>query len=196
MNTLPAPLCMRSILTVGLVLALTGCAPYTLVKAGVHHTDAYSLSTPIEWNQPSGQRPTLWTVDGPGLEYLLHFRGVEDGAKIFDGLPDDLGQPFSADMRASEVADLFVESFALAWGATAVRLVRLRPAQFGSWSGFGFDLEFESAIGLSMKAVATGAVIDESLYLIVYAGARDYYFDKYLPYVQQIVESVSPRGRA
>ena len=143
------------------------------------------------WSSASGN-PVVWTVDGMGLEYLMHFDGVKSGSKIFNGIPDDVGQPFSADMRASEVADLFVESFALALGAKVVRLLQLRPADFGAWPGFTFELDFESAEDLAMRAVATGAIVDGRLYLFVYAGARDYYFDKYFPQVEEIFGSITP----
>ena len=123
-----------------------------------------------------------------------HFEGVRNNTKVFESMPDDLGQPFSADMRPSEVVDLFVESFGLAWGARAVKLLALRPSEFGPWRGFAFELEFESASGLAMRAVANGALIEDRLYLIVYAGALNYYFDKYLPYFEEMVESITPIG--
>ena len=184
---------IRILISAGLLLALSGCAAYTLANAGTHRTDAYIFATPIDWNQRSG-RPPLWTVDGESLEFLLHIEGIRDGKKIFERMPDDLGRPFSTDMRPSELVDLFVESFGLVSGARAVRLLSLRPSDFGPWRGFAFDLEFESARGLAMRAVANGALIEERLYLIVYAGARNYYFDKYLPYVEEMVESITPIG--
>ena len=187
---------MRRIGLTGLLTALlAGCQtptpPYTLVESGVHRASAYSFATPINWSQRSSSAPVVWTVDGEGLEFMLHFDGIESGTKIFKGMPED-GQPFSADMRASDIADLFIESFGQARGAGAVRLLSLRPTEFGPWSGFAFELEFESVGGLPMRALATGAVVDERLYLIVYAGARDYYFDKYLPHVEEIVNSIAP----
>ena len=184
---------IRLLIWVGLVLTLSGCAVYALAGAGAHRTDTYSFATPIDWSERSGQ-PVVWTVGGESLEFLLHFEGVRNNTKVFESMPDDLGQPFSADMRPSEVVDLFVESFGLAWGARAVKLLALRPSEFGPWRGFAFELEFESASGLAMRAVANGALIEDRLYLIVYAGALNYYFDKYLPYFEEMVESITPIG--
>ena len=173
------------------LLLLAGCAAsYRLVDAGSHATDLYTVTSPLEWNEWRGQ-PSLWTVDGPVLEFVLHFEGIKDGKKIFKDLDYDIGQPFLATMRPTQLADLFVESFVLAHGAKAVKLLGLRPSAFGPWQGFSFDLEFESNMDLQMRAMATGAVIEERLYLIVYAGARDYYFEKYLPHVEQMVESIT-----
>ena len=59
----------------------------------------------------------MWTVSGESLESLLHFKGIRNGATIFDNMPEDLAQPFSSDMRPSEVVDIFVESFGTATGA-------------------------------------------------------------------------------
>ena len=177
-----------------LLLALSGCAAqYTRAEAGVHRTDAYRFSTPIDWSQRSG-RPVVWTVDGESLEFLFHFEGIRNGATIFDKMPEDLAQPFSSDMRPSEVIDIFVESFGTATGARAVRMLSLNPSEFGPWRGFSFDFEFESIAGLAMRAVGHGAIIDRRLYLFVYAGARAYYFEKYLPHVEKMIESIAPIG--
>ena len=41
-----------------------------------------------------------------------------------------------------------------------------------------------------MRAVVVAVVIEEQLQLIVYKGARDYYFGKYLPHVEHIMASI------
>jgi len=183
---------MRLAGTVALCLFVatgSGCAAYSRVERGAHDLGSYTIRTPIEWNKRSG-RPSVWTVHGVGLDYLLHFNAVKTGKKMFPRTPREIGRPFVATMRATEVVDLFVENLALR-GATAVRLLQLQPASFGPWRGFGFDLEFESVRGLPMRGTGTGAIIDDELHLLFYAGAREHYFERHLADVRAIFASIA-----
>ena len=173
------------------LLATAGCTySYTMVGEGEHDLGRYTITTPVEWNE-SLARPTMWTVHGRGLEYLLHINGVAQGQRIFLERRQNTGRRFVATWRASEVVDAFMESLAIAHGANAGRLVRLVPASFGPWNGFDFDVEFEAAMGLPMKGSGRGAIIDDELHLFFYAGAREYYFDKHLPAFEAIIASIS-----
>ncbi|MDE0038063.1 MAG: hypothetical protein OXU77_10985 [Gammaproteobacteria bacterium] len=171
------------------VAAGSGCAAYTRVDRGVHDLGSYTIETPIEWNKRSG-KPTVWTVHGVGLDYLLHFNAVKSGKKMFPRTPREMGRPFVATMRETEVVDLFVENLAMR-GTQAVRLLQLQPASFGPWRGFSFDLEFESVGGLPMRGTGTGAIIADELHLLFYAGAREHYFDRHRADVQAILASIA-----
>ena len=172
-----------------LVAAGSGCAAYSRVDRGVHDLGSYTIKTPIEWNKRSG-RPRVWTVHGVSLDYLLHLNAVKTGQKMFPRMPREIGRPFVATMRATEVVDLFVEDLA-SRGGKAVRLLQLQPASFGPWRGFRFDLEFESVRGLPMRGMGTGAIIADELHLLFYAGAREHYFDRHLADVQAIFASIA-----
>ena len=171
---------------------LAGCAPYTLVNSGMHRTDAYALETQIDWSKRRG-KPTVWTVDGEGLEFMLHFEGVGDGEKLFPKLSDEHAEVFSAGMNPTDVMSAFSASFELAHGARAIQTTRIAPATFGAWPGFRFDFVFESPMGVPMRATSIGAIANDELHLIVYAGASAHYFDKYKNYVEDMFGSISLR---
>ena len=180
---------LRRLFIVGVLSSISGCATYTLVHSGTERTDIYEFSTPIEWNKRTAN-PSVWTLDGELLEFLVHVDGINDGHKIFTEMPSDAGRPFVSTMRPTEIVDLFVESFGPLWGARAIELQTISPSPFGEWQGFKFEFKFESSNGLRMRAMGHGAIIQERLYIIFFAGAADYYFEKYLPHVEQMILSV------
>ena len=172
------------------VTLLSGCALYTEVSSGLHRADSYSLETEIAWSK-RGEKPAIWTVDGEGLEFMLHFDGVESGEKLFAHLPDEQADVFDAGMSPTEVTSAFIASFELAHGARAFKTTKIAPTTFGTWPGFRFEFEFESSIGLPMRAVSTGAIANNQLQLLVYAGAQSYYFEKYAGYVERMFDSIN-----
>lgn len=180
-----------ALLLAGALLAPVGCTySYTPIDSGEHDLGRYTITTPIEWSEWLA-RPTLWTVHGSMLEYLLHVNGVADGQKIFLELRGNNSRRFLAKWRASEIVEAFMESHAAVHGAHPGRVIRLEPTSFGTWDGFGFEVEFESAVGVPMKGTGRGAIIDEELHLFFYAGASEYYFDENLPAFEAIVASIS-----
>ena len=171
------------------LIGLHGCQSYSLIAAGSHDLGPYAVQTPIEWNRSPGAVPS-WTVDGLALQSLVFVSGIDDGDRLFPGIPDDQGRAFRENMRSSDLAELIVESFALISGAVAIQIDGLRPADFGPWEGFRFGMRFASATGLEERALVLGAVVDAQLHVIMYRGARHHYFDKYLPQVEQLLDSI------
>ena len=172
------------------VTLLSGCAMYTPVTSGLHRTGPYSLETAIDWSKRKG-KPVVWTVDGESLEFMLHFEGVGDGERLFAGLPDEQADVFDVGMNSTDVISAFIASFELAHGARALETTKIAPAPFGPWQGFRFEFNFESSSGVPMRAISIGAIANDRLHLLVYAGARDYYFDKYEHFVEQMFDSIS-----
>ena len=173
------------------LIGLHGCQSYSLISAGSHDLGPYAVQTPIEWNRSPGAVPT-WTVDGLALQSLVFVSGIDDGDRLFPSIPDDQGRAFQENMRSSDLAELIVESFALISGAVAIEIDDLRPTDFGPWQGFRFAMQFVSATGLEERAIVFGAVVDARLHVILYRGAQDYYFDKYLPQVEELFASIEP----
>jgi hypothetical protein len=150
------------------LLLLAACARYSLVPPGSHEIgDAYTVQTSIAWSETSAGPAELWTVDGPSLE----------------------DPRFGGRMTASEVMEFVVDSLALA-GAANVATTDLRPTKFGRLEGFRFELAFLDVDGLEYDGLAAGAVADEKLNLILYTGARAYYFPKYKSQVERLIASV------
>ena len=172
---------------------LQGCAVYSEVQSGRHSESegVYAFETPVAWSA-RGSAPRVWTVDGEGLEFMMHFEGVADGEELFKELPDELGHAFVADMKPTEIIDLFIGSFSVVRGGRdAVRMLEARPADFGPWAGFRFSFACESDSGIPMRGVAAGAIISQRLYLMAYVGVEDRYFDKRAPDIERIFSSIT-----
>jgi hypothetical protein len=76
-------------------------------------------------------------------------------------------------------------------GAKRVRSSGLRPAPFGSHSGFRFELEYNTGAGLEMSGMAAGAVVGDTLYLILFTAPSIHYLESRAPDVDGIIASVS-----
>ncbi len=186
---------MRRIATIAvLLIALAACAQYSLVKATAQKIGgAYTVEAQIDWNKHAEGKLEWWTVDGPGLEVLRFFKGLDDGDALFTrpaGMAKGIKFPtYRAGMTASEVMEFVVESLGRA-GAADLEARGLQPAQFGSVPGFRFELTFATGSGLEMRGLAAGAVIEDALHLILYTGTRVHYFPKYRDDVERLLGSI------
>ena len=176
-----------------LPVLLSGCAAWTLVDTH-RQTIAgrYSVSPQIRWSQLAQNNMELWTVDGPALQALRFFRPVDDGEPLFSppaGAGADDMPAFRSSMTPTEIQELVVHSIERS-GAARVRASGIRPWLFGELQGFRFDLEFLNSTGLEMRGLLSGVVDDGQLLLIAYTGTRVYYFPKYLPAVEGVLESI------
>jgi hypothetical protein len=186
---------MRRIAIIAVLLStLAACAHYSLVKATKQEIGgAYTVEAQIDWNKYADGKVETWTADGPGLEALRFFKGLDDGDALFVrpvGASTEIVFPtYRIGMTASEVMEFVVDSLGRA-GATDLEARGLQPAQFGSVQGFRFELTFATASGLEMSGLAAGAVIGDALHLILYTGARVYYFPKYRNNVERLLGSI------
>ena len=181
----------RTIIMSICLIGFSGCQSYSLIATGTHDLGPYAVNTPIEWNRSPGAVRS-WTVDGLALQSLVFVSGIGDGDRLFPAIPEDQGRAFRRAMRSSDLAELIVESYALISGAVAIQIDNLRPADFGPWEGFRFDMQYASATDLGERAIVLGAVVDDRLHVILYRGARHHYFDKYLPQVEELLASIEP----
>lgn len=173
-----------------LATALAGCAQFNLVEpTRTMIGDLYSVEPQIRWNSNKTGNYEIWTVDGPGLQRVQFVNGIDDNETMFRGKKEYEKLIFKKSMTASEVMDLFVASLT-ADGARKVETKNLKPSQFGSNSGFRFDLSYVNKEGLEYEGVVVGSVIGGKLYLISYIGTRAYYFAKYKAEVERIIQSI------
>jgi hypothetical protein len=186
---------MRRIVIIVICLAaLAACAQYSLVEAGKRKIGGtYTVETQIAWNKSNLGKVETWTINGLLLESVYFFKGLADGNPLFErprGIRSEIEFPIYRDgMTANEVMEFVVDSIARA-GASDVQASKLRPMQFGSVPGFRFDLSFLTEDGLEKSGVAAGATIEDELHLILYTGARAYYFPKYLGPVENLIGSI------
>lgn len=181
-----------ALLVVALLLALAGCARIVAVDAGrVAVGGGLSVEGLPDWNRlPVGTlgADTVWTRDGPALDRLLFVAGRPDGEPLFARSRPRLSLLFRAAMTPTEVMELWSTELALA-GQRLVTVGGLLPTLFAGTPGFRFQYAYADADGLLFDGYAAGAIADERLYLIAFAGTRAHQFRAYWPEVTALVNS-------
>ncbi len=107
---------------------------------------------------------------------------VPSGDSIFKPGSKDAALPvFDSDMLPNEIEELTESSIVKLFGEgeVAVETSNLRPHKFGETDGFMFDMEVTVSDGPDYGGITGAFVADDKLYLIVYLGARPYYFEKH-----------------
>jgi len=186
-------------LVLAIVLPMTGCMQYQLAGAGdaIAMGDAFVLKPQSAWSRVDHGRVEMWTVDGPILEQVLVYKGLADGQDLL--LPQPVGQEkkdlpkFQKAMTALEVRDLVEATFARA-DQVDIQTSDMKPWKFADADGFRFEYSFTTKSGLRKRGFAVGTVYQEKLYLIVYAAAELYYFDKYAGELEKVVSSVQRKS--
>ena len=126
----------------------------------------------------------MWTIDGVVLHTLRFFKGIGDGEPMFAAPPGDERRPrFRIAMTTTEVARVTPKN--------------LRPATFGTASGFRFEMNYFTRDGVHREALVAGAVFDRRLHVIVYDGTSLYHVGKYRADAERVIDSVKLKsGRA
>ena len=175
---------------VGLSLLLSACAQITLVEPKRHKIgEAFSVEAQIAWSRLPAGKSEVWTVDGTRLQAIRFYKGIEDEEALFETRGDLKLPVFRADMTANDIMEFVVDSYSRL-GASQVEARGLRPDDFGEAPGFRFEFGFLDPDGLEAEGMASGAVIEERLYLILYTGSRAHYFPKHKNDVEKLLDSV------
>ena len=180
----------RLVIMVLMSALLSGCAAWTLVGGERQRVAGhYSVAPQIAWSRFKQGNVELWTVDGPALQAVRFFDGLEDGDTLIASPQTEKLPTYANSMTPTEVEEFVVHSIERA-GAANVDASNLRPWRFGSRDGFRFDLSFVDAGGLEMSGLVAGAADGGKLYLIMYTGTRAHYFPKYARQVERVLESI------
>lgn len=190
-----------SLLPTVLALALTGCATgYSLAPAGQPRRiagTALTVTPPADWNRLGslagpGKRAEQWTLDGPLLNDLTFYGGIEDNRPLFREI-DRRDRPlplFSATMLAPDVAALLESSYRVAAGTALFEMGMLAPATFAGRPGFRFDYVYTiQGEEVRRRGEASGAIIDRRLYLVTFEAPAIHYFDRDVGQFRTLVES-------
>jgi len=173
------------------IIIFSGCAHYSLIEPKTYViADIYSIEPQIAWSSSVRGKFENWTVDGPSLQTILFVKGLEDEETLFEVQGDKELPKFKPYMRANEIMEFIVDSLS-SIGMGQVKATNLRPVKFGNARGSRFEFTFLTKDGLEMEGIAVGVVLHERLYLIIYEGARQYYFQKHKLDVEKIIESVN-----
>lgn len=190
-------------LFIGLLVALllAGCASSRSVQPGETRKifKAYEVRSEAKWARVGFRNVEVWTVDGPQLQQLRFYRELEAGDSLFEIPIESVliapsvieKQPrYHEDMLPHDVMEM-VTATLMQWGAVDAVARRLRPEPFGGRDGFRFDVQFHTGGGVQYKALALGHINRENrLLLILYMGAEDVYYPKFLAEVEKIIASV------
>lgn len=181
---------MRRLLIVMFIGAkLGGCVSYTAISPGISDYSGLKINTSQAWNlAPSAATPSSrsgsksWTQDGLLLDRIMIIPAVPSGESIFVAGSKDAALPtFEANMLPNEIEELTESSIVKLFGEgeVVVETSNLRPHKFGGIAGFLFDMDVAVSDGPDYGGLTGAFVSGEQLYLIVYLGARPYYFDKH-----------------
>lgn len=190
------------VVVVATALTVGGCNTYTLAPAGKPITVASTLNaTPeIDWSRYQKGNVETWTVDGPLLEDLSFFSGIEDGSPLAPNsywwgrqtTTQSEGKPpaFRKGMGSIEIAELVRDTYNRK-GFQHFTIANIQPDRFAGQEGVRFDFTFVTKDGLDKEGLAVGAVIDDKLHIAIYTGAKEYYYAKYKDAVEQMLSSLT-----
>lgn len=175
----------------GLVLA--ACTHYSLVSPEqVTMGDAYTVTPVLTWNKAEEGKTTIWTADGQMLQEIRFVNGLEDGDPLFEptGFESDEKKPrYKSGMTPLEVRE-FLEASIVQADVIGAKYSGFRPFKFGSASGFRLEFSYNSKDGLIKEGFVVGTIKGEKLYLIIYHGAKMYYFAKYKANVEALIQTI------
>lgn len=193
---------MRPIRSIGLaaiaLLILAGCQAYTLAESGksVQLAKTFSITPARDWNLAVNGQVQIWTIDGPVLQRMRVFNGIESGEPLVKALSSDKDRKppvFENGMSPIEIRDLFVatiariDQFNLETGA-------LRPATIGDTDGFRFEYSYTDKNGVDRRGFVLATNQKKRLYLFDYEAVSLYYYDRYLDEAEQLVKSLRAKA--
>lgn len=189
----------RQNLVLLVILLMAGCVQYQLVSAGeqVDMGDAFTLKPQLAWSRIDHGRIELWTVDGPLLEQVLVYKGIEDGQDLL--IPNPLREKeknfpiFQKEMTPLEIRELLEATFARA-EEVDMKTFDMKPWKFADTDGFRFEYTFTTKSGLRKRGFTVGAIHKQRLFMIVFSAAELYYFDKYADELEKLVSSIERKA--
>lgn len=175
------------------IIFFCGCVSYSLVTKGknIDVGSVYKVESPITWSSLKESGIETWTVDGPQLQRLVFFKGVEAGKPLIKMSGDKYkNMPvYKNSMTPLEITELF-EATLSRLGLTQIETKDLRPDKFASLEGFRFEFSYLTENGLKYDGFVIGAQQGSRLLAIMYIGTELYHYGKYLEDVEKIVSSV------
>jgi hypothetical protein len=189
-----------------MILALTSSlgacvTSYTLVPPGELEYGGLKLQTSQTWNLSPAQlspmarkQSAMWTQDGQLLDRILIIPAVPTGEPIFKQHSKSQALPlFNENMGPNDVEELTESSILKLFGEgeVVVETTGLRPHRFGENRGFLFDLQMAVNDGPDYGGVAGAFINIDKLYLVIYLGAKPYYFDKHRNEALAIIKSAT-----
>ena len=152
-------------MVVMVTLLFSACTSYTLVKPIPRRVDkAFVVDDPqIQWSRASRGKFEVWTVDGPSLQAVRFYKGLNDGETLLPVRGNKQKLPlYHKDMRANDIMEFFVDSLIAAERAgwrepnlTASRIAaeNLRPSGWAGTGAFGSKFASGQVTDWNMKGL-------------------------------------------
>jgi hypothetical protein len=188
---------MKKLLTIVLVLMLTGCATASKVSKVSSGENALGerLTVTLEgaWNQikAPGMGPAqIWTMEGLPIDQLLIYTGLKDGEAIHatSSSAHSKNFTFRSSMEPDEIVALFEGM--LTRDGSSFKLLKLEPSNFGGTTGFHFEYSLTRKIdSVRLSGMGYGAINKGELFAMVYQAPRLTFFTRHKNSIEQIALS-------
>ena len=176
-------------------LLLAGCNGYSLVPPTAQTMNGMTVTPATAWNKSPatlGKNVVSWTADGPLLNEVIFFAGVEEGSPLIKAKSKGQRPPkFRADMLPNEIMELVEATVSLITNSTLISTNNLKPRLVGGLPGFEFDLDYVARNEVERRGRVIGTIQGGKLYLVLYQAPSLYYFDETADEVDQLVSSIS-----
>jgi hypothetical protein len=180
---------MNRILALMFVILFAGCVPMPS-RVDTAHSEgpdkSYTVDLPIGWIKQG--LPNNLTLIASRNGFLLEAIVIAK-QPIKEAFPKTK-KAATAQMLPAELAELAIAEMKSQDEFTAALTVtQNEPAEIASHEGFGLRVRFRNTRGLEIQRVVYGFVDNSAFYEIAFQAPMLYYFDKYYPDFQKVVES-------
>ncbi|MCK0099772.1 hypothetical protein MWU38_10285 [Qipengyuania sp. S6317L1] len=185
-------------LSLALALFVTPPAQaHKLREQGVDFSVAKSSLTVTptrDWNRLNGRRgkrTERWTLDGPQLNDVTFFGGVEGGTSLFKGRGQqkDALPKFERSMLLIDIPTLLDSTYRVTRGMRSFDILDIEPQPFLGAEGVGFSYQMIASNGATLRGEARAVILDGELFMITYEAPRLFYFETYLSDFQKLLDS-------
>lgn len=182
---------LNIIIITSILFVFIGCTKYKLIDANkrVQLGREFTVNSSIVWNKVEMNGVETWTIDGPNLQRIMFFQGIEHGEPLLNIKQEKNIPQYKSSMTSFEIKELFVATLNRS-GAHKIITKDFRPQKFGNLDGFRFEFTYTTKNGLKYNGFVVGAQKDKALLAIMYTGAALHYYKKHLDDANNIVSSV------
>lgn len=185
------------ILPIALLVAACGTSTSRLAAAGPHKVrNAYEVTLNQEWSRFNLNNGSYFlTRDGSNLN-MIHFTdGLRPGESILVERSKENPVPeYKKGMTPFELIEFMTDTLS-ALGLQDMKTSDMKPAPFGTETGFSFKFNGAYPNGLFVSGDVLVAEFNNRLYTIFYLAPKEHYYNAYLSDVLALFASVRLVGK-
>jgi hypothetical protein len=157
---------------------------------------SFAASPNSEWNRLSardGRNVETWTIDGPQLNKVTFYGGIEVGRPLFRE-QDRRNRPLprvTPNMLITDIPALLETSYRSQFSVSRMTIDSQEPSQVGGHAGVRFTYSFvRQDDEVERKGEGVGAVVGDRLFLVTYEAPAIYFFDRDIERFRQLVTTL------